>query len=183
MVVGRLHAIKVGSGRETHPSYNTTLERKGRVLIPVPAVGRAQEIMLIIDGYMNGAHERSPVFIEGMISRQRLSIPPIPEYLGREVRHSILHEEVNPFQSDYFTIVEHRVLPEHNGRWILHSLGNIWYAWGRPVIEYSRTGCWREKHCDFCQLSDWGYIGKACPEGCQRSDYYGQWWKNGSSAG
>jgi len=31
---------------------NTTLERGGKVIIPVPAVGRAQEIMLIIDGYM-----------------------------------------------------------------------------------------------------------------------------------
>jgi predicted metal-dependent RNase len=27
---------------------NETLEKKGKVLIPVPAVGRAQEIMLVI---------------------------------------------------------------------------------------------------------------------------------------
>ncbi|MEM2093132.1 MAG: MBL fold metallo-hydrolase RNA specificity domain-containing protein, partial [Candidatus Bathyarchaeia archaeon] len=30
-----------------------------------------------------------------------------PEYLGREVRNSILHDGVNPFESEYFTIVEH----------------------------------------------------------------------------
>jgi len=31
---------------------NSTLEKGGKVLIPVPAVGRAQEIMLVLDGYM-----------------------------------------------------------------------------------------------------------------------------------
>jgi predicted metal-dependent RNase len=87
---------------------NATLERQGKVLIPVPAVGRAQEIMLIIDGYMKrGLMKEAPVFIEGMISEATAIHTAYPEYLGREVRHSILHEEINPFQSDYFTIVEH----------------------------------------------------------------------------
>jgi KH/beta-lactamase-domain protein len=87
---------------------NETLERKGKVLIPVPAVGRAQEIMLVIDGYMKrGMMKEAPVFIEGMISEATAIHTAYPEYLGREVRHSILHEEVNPFKSDYFTIVEH----------------------------------------------------------------------------
>jgi len=57
---------------------NATLERKGKVLIPVPAVGRAQEIMLIIDGYMKrGLMKEAPVFIEGMILRQQPFILPI----------------------------------------------------------------------------------------------------------
>jgi len=87
---------------------NETLERKGKVLIPVPAVGRAQEIMLVIDGYMRrGLMKEAPVFIEGMISEATAIHTAYPEYLGREVRHSILHEGVNPFQSDYFTVVEH----------------------------------------------------------------------------
>ncbi|UCE16925.1 MAG: beta-CASP ribonuclease aCPSF1 [Candidatus Bathyarchaeota archaeon] len=87
---------------------NGTLEREGKVLIPVPAVGRAQEIMLIIDGYMRqGLLKEAPVFIEGMISEATAIHTAYPEYLAREVRNSILHEGVNPFQSDYFTIVEH----------------------------------------------------------------------------
>jgi len=87
---------------------NETLEHKGKVLIPVPAVGRAQEIMLVIDGYMRrGLMKEAPVFIEGMISEATAIHTAYPEYLGRDVRHSILHDEVNPFQSDYFTIVEH----------------------------------------------------------------------------
>jgi KH/beta-lactamase-domain protein len=87
---------------------NETLERGGKVIIPVPAVGRAQEIMLIIDGYMKrGLMKEAPVFIEGMISEATAIHTAYPEYLAREVRNSILHEGVNPFQSDYFTLVEH----------------------------------------------------------------------------
>ncbi|MCJ7469856.1 beta-CASP ribonuclease aCPSF1, partial [Candidatus Bathyarchaeota archaeon] len=80
---------------------NQTLERKGKVLIPVPAVGRAQEIMLILDGYMKrGLMKEVPVFIEGMISEATAIHTAFPEYLGREVRNSILHDGINPFQSD-----------------------------------------------------------------------------------
>jgi hypothetical protein len=87
---------------------NQTFEKGGKVLIPVPAVGRAQEIMLIIDGYMHqGRIKEAPVFIEGMISEATAIHTAYPEYLAREVRNSILHDGVNPFQSDYFTIVEH----------------------------------------------------------------------------
>jgi len=87
---------------------NETLEARGKVIIPVPAVGRAQEIMLIIDGYMKrGLVKEAPVFIEGMISEATAIHTAYPEYLAREVRNSILHEGINPFQSDYFTLVEH----------------------------------------------------------------------------
>ena len=87
---------------------NETLDRKGKVLIPVPAVGRAQEIMLILDGYMRrGMLKEAPVFIEGMISEATAIHTAYPEYLDRDVRNSILHEGINPFQSDYFTMVEH----------------------------------------------------------------------------
>ncbi len=120
---------------------NQTLERKGKVLIPVPAVGRAQEIMLIIDGYMKrGLMKEAPVFIEGMISEATAIHTAYPEYLGREVRHSILHEEVNPFQSDYFTIVEHpsvrQGIMEGEPCIVLATSGMLE---GGPVIEYFKN--------------------------------------------
>jgi KH/beta-lactamase-domain protein len=120
---------------------NETLERKGKVLIPVPAVGRAQEIMLVIDGYMRrGLMKEAPVFIEGMISEATAIHTAYPEYLGREVRHSILHEGVNPFQSDYFTIVEHPNVRQE----IIDGAPCIIMATsgmleGGPVIEYFKS--------------------------------------------
>ena len=120
---------------------NATLERKGKVVIPVPAVGRAQEIMLIIDGYMKrGMMKEAPVFIEGMISEATAIHTAYPEYLGREVRHSILHEEINPFQSDYFTIVEHpsvrQGIMEGEPCVVLATSGMLE---GGPVIEYFKN--------------------------------------------
>ena len=120
------------------PIINETLERKGKVLIPVPAVGRAQEIMLVIDGYMRrGLMKEAPVFIEGMISEATAIHTAYPEYLGREVRHSILHDGVNPFQSDYFTIVEHpnvrQEIIEGEPCIIMATSGMLE---GGPVIEY-----------------------------------------------
>ena len=120
---------------------NETLERKGKVLIPVPAVGRAQEIMLIIDGYMRrGLMKEAPVFIEGMISEATAIHTAYPEYLGREVRHSILHEGINPFQSDYFTIVEHpnirQEIVDGEPCIIMATSGMLE---GGPVIEYFKS--------------------------------------------
>ena len=117
---------------------NETLERKGKVLIPVPAVGRAQEIMLVLDGYMKrGLMKEAPVFIEGMISEATAIHTAYPEYLGREVRNSILHEEVNPFESDYFTVVEHpsvrQDVIEGEPCIIMATSGMLE---GGPVIEY-----------------------------------------------
>ncbi|MEM1989560.1 MAG: beta-CASP ribonuclease aCPSF1, partial [Candidatus Bathyarchaeia archaeon] len=87
---------------------NETIERGGKVMIPVPAVGRAQEIMLVIDDYMRrGELKEAPVFIEGMISESTAIHMAYPEYLSKEVRNKIINEGINPFESEYFTIVEH----------------------------------------------------------------------------
>jgi len=87
---------------------NETAERGGKILIPVPAVGRAQEIMLVLDRYMkNKWMKELPVYIEGMISEATAIHTAYPEYLAREIRDQILHQDINPFQSDYFTVVTH----------------------------------------------------------------------------
>lgn len=120
---------------------NDTLDRKGKVLIPVPAVGRAQEIMLILDGYMKrGLMKEAPVFIEGMISEATAIHTAYPEYLGRDVRNSILHDGVNPFESDYFTVVEHPSVRQNiiDGEpcIIMATSGMLE---GGPVIEYFKS--------------------------------------------
>jgi len=117
---------------------NQTMDRGGKVLIPVPAVGRAQEIMLIIDDYMRrGLLKEAPVFVEGMISEATAIHTAYPEYLAKNVRNSILYEGINPFQSDYFTIVEHPSAREEivdgDQCIILATSGMLE---GGPVIDY-----------------------------------------------
>ena len=117
---------------------NQTLDREGKVLIPVPAVGRAQEIMLIIDDYMRrGLLKEAPVFVEGMISEATAIHTAYPEYLAKNVRNSILYEGINPFQSDYFTIVEHPSAREEivdGGQCIILATSGM--LEGGPVIDY-----------------------------------------------
>jgi len=87
---------------------NETAEKGGRVLIPTLAVGRAQEIMLVLDAYMkNKRIKELPIFLEGMISEATAIHTAYPEYLSRDLREQILYKDINPFQSDYFTNVDH----------------------------------------------------------------------------
>jgi hypothetical protein len=129
---------RIEAEKKLASTVNRTLDQGGKVLIPVPAVGRAQEIMLIIDGYMQrGVMEEAPVFVEGMISEATAIHTAYPEYLAREVRNSILHKGVNPFKSDYLTIVEHPSAREE----IVEGKPSIVIATsgmleGGPVIEY-----------------------------------------------
>ncbi len=87
---------------------NETVEKGGKVLIPVPAVGRAQEIMLVLDAYMrNGALRELPIYIEGMVNEATAIHTAYPEYLVRDIKEQILHKDINPFQSEYFHPVTH----------------------------------------------------------------------------
>jgi len=87
---------------------NETFVKGGKVLIPVPAVGRAQEIMLVLDAHMkSGRLKESPLYVEGMINEATAIHTAYPEYLVKEIKDQILHQDINPFQSDYFVTVNH----------------------------------------------------------------------------
>jgi len=89
-------------------AINSTLANGGKVLIPIPAVGRAQEIILVLDHYMrNKVLTEAPVFLEGMISEATAIHVSYADYLSRELRSKILEQGVNPFVSEYFTSIEH----------------------------------------------------------------------------
>jgi len=84
-----------------------------------------------------GLMKEAPVFVEGMISEATAIHTAYPEYLAREVRNSILHEGINPFQSDYFTIVEHpsarEEIVEGEPSIVMATAGMLE---GGPVIDY-----------------------------------------------
>lgn len=151
---------------------NQTFEKKGKVLIPVPAVGRAQEIMLVLDGYMKrGLIEEAPVFIEGMISEATAIHTAYPEYLAREVRNSILHEGINPFQSDYFTIVEHpsarQEIIEGEPSIVIATSGMLE---GGPVIEYFKSLAHEERNTIiFVSYQIEGTLGRRVQKGIREA--------------
>ena len=71
-------------------SINETLSNGGKVLIPVPAVGRAQEIMLVLnDSMKKGTLQECPIFLEGMISEATAIHTAFPEFLARDIKNTI----------------------------------------------------------------------------------------------
>jgi len=123
-------------------AINTVLKDGGKVLIPIPAVGRAQEIMMVIDQYMkSGEMVEAPVFYEGMIAEASAIHEAYPEYLARELRQRILETDDNPFDSEYFTNVEHpdareEPLREGSPAIIIATSGMLE---GGPVLEYFKN--------------------------------------------
>jgi len=119
-------------------AINGTLQNGGKVLIPIPAVGRAQEILLVIDQYMrNKVLVEAPVFTEGMISEATAIHVSYADYLSRELRSKILDDGVNPFKSEYFTEVEHPTDREEayrEGPAIIMATSGM--LEGGPVLDY-----------------------------------------------
>ena len=119
-------------------NINRTLTGGGKVLIPVPAVGRAQEIMLVLDKEMReGRLMESPIYIEGMISEASAVHMSYAHYLGYDVRRSV-SQGINPFQSEYFTVVNGPanradVLNEEAPSIIMATSGMLE---GGPSVEY-----------------------------------------------
>ena len=119
-------------------AINETLRQGGKVLIPIPAVGRAQEILIVLDQYMrNKVLMEAPVFMEGMISEATAIHVSYADYLSRELRTKILEEGVNPFKSEYFTEVEHpsdREEAYREGPAIIMATSGM--LEGGPVLDY-----------------------------------------------
>ncbi|HDH07371.1 MAG TPA: beta-CASP ribonuclease aCPSF1 [Thermoproteales archaeon] len=117
-----------------------TLERNGKVLIPVLAIGRAQEIMLVLADYMSrGEIPEVPVFIEGMIAEATAIYTTFPEYLSKTIREKILYHDENPFLYDAFEIIrdprKRSEAIESGPAIILATSGMLT---GGPVMEYLR---------------------------------------------
>lgn len=124
--------------RNFSDSINNTLKEGGKVLIPVPAVGRAQEIMLVMAKEMKeGRLIESPIYIEGMISEASAIHMSYAHYLGADVRKSVA-QGINPFQSEYFTVVNgygkrDDVLNDENPSIVMATSGMLE---GGPSVEY-----------------------------------------------
>ena len=107
-----------GGKEDVQPSRNSaekemmktiykTLKRGGKVLVPVFAVGRAQELMVVLEEYMrHGMIDEVPIYIDGMICEATAIHTARPEYLSKDLRDQIFHMGRNPFVSDMFIKVQ-----------------------------------------------------------------------------
>jgi hypothetical protein len=118
-----------------------TIKRGGKVVVPVFAVGRAQEMMVLLeDCRRKGVLDEVPVYLEGMIWEATAIHTAYPEYLAPDLREQIFHQDRNPFLSDMFTRVTS--LDQRNqviGGEPAVILSTAGMMSGGPVMEYFKA--------------------------------------------
>lgn len=97
------------SEHELRQILTSTFKRGGKVLIPVLAVGRAQELIIVLEELISkGIIEQVPIFLDGLISEATAIHTANPDFLSLDLREKILHQGKNPFLSPFFTTVSAR---------------------------------------------------------------------------
>ncbi|SFS03298.1 hypothetical protein SAMN05216559_2766 [Halomicrobium zhouii] len=95
------------SERNLEAVINEVHEQDGKVLIPAFAVGRSQELMLVLEEAMReGRIPTMPVYLDGMIREATAIHAAYPEHLRERLRDRILYEDDNPFLADQFQQVD-----------------------------------------------------------------------------
>jgi KH/beta-lactamase-domain protein len=126
-----------------------TMERKGHILIPVFAVGRSQETMLVFnDAIKSNQMEPIDVYLDGMIYEATALHANYPEYLNSNLKVEILKNNDNPFLKPYFKMVENsamreKIINDESPSIVLATSGMLN---GGPVMEYFRNWCSDEKN-------------------------------------
>ncbi|MFB6117127.1 beta-CASP ribonuclease aCPSF1 [Halosegnis sp.] len=95
------------SERKLKEVINETYERDGKVVIPAFAVGRSQELMLVLEEAMRtGDIPEMPVHLDGMIWEATAIHTTYPEYLRDDLRDRIFHDDENPFLAEQFNHID-----------------------------------------------------------------------------
>jgi len=123
--------------------------RGGKLIVPVFAVGRSQEVMLVLEEKMReGKIPRVPVYLDGMIFEATAIHTAYPEFLNSQLRTQIFQQGDNPFLSDIFRRVDSSqmrmgILDSKEACIILATSGMMS---GGPVMEYFRAWAPDEKN-------------------------------------
>lgn len=145
-----------GGPKDTQPSryisekaliktIKETTSRGGSVLIPVFAIGRAQEIMLVLEEYAKKNNWEIPIYIDGMTREASAIHTAYPEFMRRNVKKRVLHNN-SPFDSEIFIVVDktqRTEIAEDKGSVILSPAGMLT---GGPSVEYFKALCENPKN-------------------------------------
>ncbi len=118
----------------------STIKKKGKLLIPVFAVGRSQEVMIVLENLVRT--KKIPVidvFLDGMIWEATAIHTAYPEYLNNKLRAQIFQQGENPLLSEIFKRVDshemrQRILNDHPKSCVVLATSGMMN--GGPVMEY-----------------------------------------------
>ena len=120
-------------------SIKDTVLAGGKVIIPSFAVGRAQEILFLLDDYINsGVLPKVPIYVDGMINKAMRIHRHNVIYCRKELQSKILMSDYDPFKSSNFTPVDkksmrNKIVNEDESAIIVTTSGMLS---GGPVMYY-----------------------------------------------
>lgn len=119
-------------------SMNETIAIGGKIIIPSFAVGRGQEVLFILDDYMNsGAIPKTPIYVDGMINKAMRIYRHNVIYCRKEIQYRILMSDNDPFKSDNFVVVtkpsRNKIIFGNEASIIVTTSGMLT---GGPVLTY-----------------------------------------------
>lgn len=144
----------IGPTRQECETYlidiiNKTIERGGKILMPVLGVGRSQEMMLIIEKAIREERlPKIPVYIQGMVWDVTAIHTTYPDFFNPKIRKNIFHKDQNPFLSEVFKYVgsqkeQQEVIDSKESCIIMATSGMME---GGAIIEYFKQLAENKKH-------------------------------------
>ncbi len=152
---------------------NEIAKTGGKLLIPVMAVGRAQEILVVLNqAKKKGLIPDIPIFIDGVIREVNAIYSMYPELLAKPIRDLILQHDENPFiaENQIYVGVEggssrDEVLAHQGPAIILATNGMMQ---GGPIIEYFKAFAEDEKNVlAFVSYQAQGTLGRQLMDGAR----------------
>ena len=152
------------------------LKNKGKILVPVFAVGRSQEVMIVLEDLMrNKSIQNVPVYLDGMIWEATAIHTAYPEYLNSKLRIQTFQKGENPLLSEIFIRVDsqemrQKIIGDPNPCIVLATSGMMS---GGPVMEYFKS--WAENNENmiiFVGYQSEGSLGRRIQKGWNEIPLY-----------
>jgi len=113
-----------------------TLSKGGKVIVPVFAVGRSQEVLALLADEMDRGYFDYNVYIDGMINDANALHTAYPEFLSNKIQDKVYQDE-SPFLKDNIKAIgshsERKEVYEDDACIILTTSGSIT---GGPIMSY-----------------------------------------------
>jgi KH/beta-lactamase-domain protein len=148
----------------------STIKKKGKILIPVFAVGRSQEVMIVLENLVKTKKiPNIPVYLDGMIWEATAIHTAYPEYLNNRLRAQIFQQGENPLLSEIFKRVDSsemrgQILNDHPESCVVLATSGMMN--GGPVMEYFKEWAENKKNTiAFVGYQAEGTLGKRIQKG------------------
>ncbi len=148
----------------------STIKKKGKLLIPVFAVGRSQEVMIVLENLVRTKKiPKIDVYLDGMIWEATAIHTAYPEYLNNKLRAQIFQQGENPLLSEIFKRVDshemrQQIISDHPKPCVVLATSGMMN--GGPVMEYFKEWAHDKKNTiAFVGYQAEGTLGKRIQKG------------------